>query len=203
MQVNSLLTLFMMARSFNGWSNKITVRSHLLVFYVIEADTLKDLQHFFFFFSVVHTSKQSNLKMKRIKRHHHLIQYPLSQGSNRTLLPFLSARRIMTSSNDIWKNDGQSVMLKNVAMGQCFITEGPLIQGDHLFSEMVDTASIFFSCASRVSSKNMNVSQTQQYNTQCSFEHLTSFLSQFIESYEWQIFGIPQQRIVKSYFFSL
>lgn len=96
--------------------------------------------------------------MNRIKGYHHLIQYPLSQGSNRTLLPFLSAKRIMTSSNDIWNNDGQSVILKNVAMGQWFITERPLIQGDHLFSEMVDTASIYLSYTSRVSIKNMNVS---------------------------------------------
>lgn len=71
-------------------------------------------------------------------------------------------------------------MLKHVAMGWCFITEGPLIQGDNLFSGRVDTSSIYWSGTSRVCSKSRNVSQDQQYNTQGSFEHLTSFLGQFI-----------------------
>lgn len=65
-------------------------------------------------------------------------------------------------------------------MGQCFITEGPLIQGDNLFSRRVDAASIYLSCTPRVCSKSTNVSQDLQYNTQGSFEHLTSFLGQFI-----------------------
>ena len=65
-------------------------------------------------------------------------------------------------------------------MGQCFVTEGPLTQGDNPFSRRVDTVSIYLSCTSRVRSKSTNVSQDEQYNAQGSFECLTSFLGQFI-----------------------
>lgn len=65
-------------------------------------------------------------------------------------------------------------------MGQGSITEGPLIQGNNLFSGRVDTASIYLPWTSRVCSKSTNVSQDQQYNTQGSFEYLTSFFGQFI-----------------------
>lgn len=65
-------------------------------------------------------------------------------------------------------------------MGQCFVTEGPLIQGHNLFSRRVGAASIYLFCTSRVCSKSTNVSEDQQYNTQGSFKHLTIFLGQFI-----------------------
>lgn len=54
-------------------------------------------------------------------------------------------------------------------MGQRFITERLLIQGDNLFSRRVDTAYIYLSCTSRVRNKSTHVSQDQQYNTQGSF----------------------------------
>lgn len=65
-------------------------------------------------------------------------------------------------------------------MGQNCVTGGPSIQGENLFSTRVSTASIYLSCTSGVCSRSTNVLQDQPYNTQGSFEHLISFLSQFI-----------------------
>lgn len=71
-------------------------------------------------------------------------------------------------------------MLKYVAVEQHLITQIPLVKGDNLFSRIANTASIYLCCTSRVCNKSKNVSQDEQYSTQGSFEHLTSFLDQFI-----------------------